>query len=239
MTQAKTRWRRAAIVAGTIVAIAVWRYEARSRSEFAQPVKATGVSTVRVDSGSTDASTPVSATEPGPAERALDIAALRKNLAGRPDGEAEIARIVAFARFRDRASTFGERKDRMSAAERARSAREILAELPEHVARNEILPVQAQALTAALLIDAQPDPAARQSALETASRQWDAYSRSTVGPSPERDPRFQDYARQSRDIVRQVQSSVPDPRQQQIVIAERLQALRVQLYDHVSSPDAH
>jgi hypothetical protein len=39
--------------------------------------------------------------------------------------------------------------------------------------------------------------------------------------------------------VAQVQSSTPDPVQQQAIIAQRLQALRVQLFDHASSPDTH
>ncbi|MCW0091870.1 phospholipase C accessory protein PlcR, partial [Burkholderia pseudomallei] len=49
--------------------------------------------------------------------------------------------------------------------------------------------------------------------------------------------RYLAYARQSRDIVAQVQASVPDPDQQQAVIAQRLQALRVQLFDQASRSD--
>lgn len=232
------RWLRAAIIAGAVVAVAAWRYETESRARTVEAVKSAGAS---IAQGATSArtSTQSPSTSPGPAERALDLAALQRSLASRSDGQAETQRIVDFARFRDRVAAYAQDKDRMPAAERSQTAREILAALPEHVARNEILPVQAQAMTAQLLTDAEPDPVARDAQLEAAQRQWDAYSRRTVGPSPEKDPRFQTYALQSRDIVQQVQSSVPDPRQQQIEIAQRLQALRVRLFDHAFTPDAH
>lgn len=232
------RWLRAAIVLGAIVAAAAWRYETQSRVRMAEPVKSAGASAVQA-AKSAQTSTRFPSTSPGPAERALDLAALHRSLAGRSDGQAETQRIVAFARFRDRVAAYAQDKDRMPVAERSQTAREILAALPEHVARNEILPVQAQALTAQLLTDAEPDPVAREAQLEAAQRQWDAYSRRTVGPSPAQDPRFKTYALQSRDIVQQVQSSVPDPRQQQIEIAQRLQALRVRLFDPASASGTH
>ncbi|VBF96937.1 phospholipase C accessory protein [Burkholderia pseudomallei] len=156
---------------------------------------------------------------------------------GRDDAQAQVQRIVAFARFRDRIAAYGEGRNSMPAEERARLAREILAELPEHVARNEIVPVQAEALSAALLADATSDSRTRDAAIQSMRQQWDAYAGRTVGPSPASDPRYLAYARQSRDIVAQVQASVPDPDQQQAVIAQRLQALRVQLFDQASRSD--
>ncbi|VCM54330.1 phospholipase C accessory protein PlcR [Burkholderia pseudomallei] len=156
---------------------------------------------------------------------------------GGDDAQAQVQRIVAFARFRDRIAAYGEGRNSMPAEERARLAREILAELPEHVARNEIVPVQAEALSAALLADATSDSRTRDAAIQSMRQQWDAYAGRTVGPSPASDPRYLAYARQSRDIVAQVQASVPDPDQQQAVIAQRLQALRVQLFDQASRSD--
>jgi phospholipase C accessory protein PlcR len=94
-------------------------------------------------------------------------------------------------------------------------------------------------MTAALLIDADPDPIKRDADLAASRRQWDAYAKETVGPSPAKDPRYQAYAQQSRAIFKEVQATVSDPAQQQVVIAQRLQALRVQLFDHASSPDTH
>ncbi len=226
------------MVACAIVAVAVWRYETLSEAAVDAPARSTN--TVPAQAlPSPDASTNTPALEPGPAERALDLAALRKALAGRSDAQAELQRIVAFARFRDRIAAYGSGRDSLHAAERTRLARQILAELPEHVARNEIVPVQAEAMTATLLTDADPDPVTRGADLEVSRRQWDAYASQTVGPSPARDPRYLAYARESRAIFDQVQATIPDPQQQQIVIAQRLQALRVQLFDHASSSDAH
>lgn len=233
----RTLWRRAGAVAAIAAAVAIWRYESPPQAAAASPATS-GVAANAAQAASTDTPAPTTVA-PGPAERRLDLDALRRSLAGRPDADAELQRIVAFARFRDEIAAYGNGRDRLPSAERATLARRILDELPEHVARNEIVPVQAEALSVALLTDANADPATRGAAIQSMRQQWDAYARQTVGPSPAQDPRYQDYARQSRDIVLQVQASVPDPVQQQAVIAQRLQALRIQLFDGASSSGAH
>ncbi|RDU95150.1 phospholipase C accessory protein PlcR [Trinickia dinghuensis] len=229
-------------MAAAIVVFAVWRCERFSGAATdasAEASHGTAMAPTPTRSSLNVAATPAPAAEPGPQERALDLAALRKALAGRPDAEAEEHRIVAFARFRDLVTAYGNGREQMPAAERMRLARQILSELPEHVARNEIVPVQAQAMTAALLTDAEPDPLTRSADLAASRRQWDAYANQTVGPSPAQDPRYQAYAQQSRAIFQEVQAAMPDSAEQQVVIAQRLQALRVQLFDHASSPDTH
>nr|WP_088509085.1 phospholipase C accessory protein PlcR [Burkholderia ubonensis] len=231
----RTFWRRTGAVAAIAAAVAIWRYESPTQAA-ASPANSGAVANAARAAADTPAPTTVA---PEPAERRLDLDALRRSLAGRPDADAELRRIVAFARFRDEIAAYGNGRDRLPSAERAALARRILDELPEHVARNEIVPVQAEALSAALLTDANADPATRGAAIQSMRQQWDAYARQTVGPSPAQDPRYQDYARQSRDIVLQVQASVPDPVQQQAVIAQRLQALRVQLFDGASPSGAH
>lgn len=248
MKSTGTVWRCVLLVLITMVLAALWRYERDSLAgEPIASVKPGLASTSRIQSPPA-AAAPMRAAEPapgpgpapGPAERALDLAALRESLASRADSQAEMGRIVAFARFRDRMAAYVTDKDRMSEPERVRAARELLAALPEHVERNEIVPVQAEATAAALLMDAEPDPVARTAQLQAAREQWDAYARQAVGPSPAQDARAIAYARQSRDIVQQIQSTVVDPQQQQIIIAQRLQALRVQLFDHASSShDTH
>ncbi|KVQ17422.1 phospholipase C accessory protein PlcR [Burkholderia ubonensis] len=231
----RTFWRRTGAVAAIAAAVAIWRYESPTQAA-ASPANSGAAANAARAAADTPAPTTVA---PGPAERRLDLDALRRSLAGRPDADAEMQRIVAFARFRDAIAAYGNGRDRLPPAERAALARRILDELPEHVARNEIVPIQAEALGVALLTDANADPATRGAAIQSMRQQWDAYARQTVGPSPAQDPRFQDYARQSRDIVLQVQASVPDPVQQQAVIAQRLQALRVQLFDGASPSGAH
>ncbi|VWB23558.1 phospholipase C accessory protein PlcR [Burkholderia metallica] len=237
MKKNRALWRRTgAIAAIGVAAVAVWRYEAATPAQAAS--SGTPAATASAQSGAADAFGTGAAT-PGPEERQLDVDALRRSLAGRPDADAEVKRIVAFARFRDAVAAYGDRRNVVPQAERAALARRILDELPDHVARNEIVPVQAEALSAALLTDTEADPATRSAALRSMRAQWDAYAQQTVGPSPAQDPRYLSYEQQSRDVVRQVQASIPDPDRQQAVIAQRLQALRVRLFDGASPSGAH
>ncbi|MDN7934373.1 phospholipase C accessory protein PlcR [Burkholderia metallica] len=237
MKKNRALWRRTgAIAAIGVAAVGVWRYEAATPAQAAS--SGTPAATASAQSGAADAFGTGAAT-PGPEERRLDVDALRRSLAGRPDADTEVKRIVAFARFRDAVAAYGDRRNVVPQAERAALARRILDELPDHVARNEIVPVQAEALSAALLTDTEADPATRSAALRSMRAQWDAYAQQTVGPSPAQDPRYLSYEQQSRDVVRQVQASIPDPDRQQAVIAQRLQALRVQLFDGASPSGAH
>lgn len=237
MKNNRALWRRTgAIAAIGVTVVAVWRYEAATPAQAAS--SDTTATTTSAQPGAAD-TFGTGAAMPGPEERRLDVDALRRSLAPRPDADAEVKRIVAFARFRDEVAAYGDRRNSMPQAERAALARRILDELPDHVARDEIVPVQAEALSAALLTDTEADPATRGAAIRSMRAQWDAYAQQTVGPSPAQDPRYLAYEQQSRDVVRQVQASVPDPDQQQAVIAQRLQALRTQLFDGASSSGVH
>jgi phospholipase C accessory protein PlcR len=231
--RSRALWRSAGAVAGVAVALVAWRYGTLSQAAVPEVAPVQGAASVTAAGPAPDW------RAPGPEERRLDVAALRRSLASRPDADAEVARIVAFARFRDQVAAYGNGRNSMPAAERAALARALLDALPEHVARNEIVPVQAEALSAVLLADSQSDPATRAAAVQSMRAQWDAYAQQSVGPSPAQDPRYLAYAQQSHDIIQQVQASVADPAQQQRVIVQRLQALRVQLFDAGASTGAH
>lgn len=226
MQKSRLSWSLLAVllVSGTIAA--AWWYSTSSSAAATQPASAAVPTQQTASSGQTQA-----ASTAGPAERRLDIAALRKSLAGRPDAEAEVQRILAFARFQDQVADYGANRKNMSDQDKRILAQQILGELPEHVARNEIVPVQAEALSAALLMDAEPDPATRDAAIQNMQQQWNSYAQQTVGPSPAQDPRFQTYSQQAKQIVDQVQATVRDPDQQQTIIGQRLQTLRTQIYD--------
>ncbi|WP_233344500.1 phospholipase C accessory protein PlcR [Burkholderia cepacia] len=239
MKKNRALWRRTGAIAAIGVAVvAIWRYEAATPAQAAS--SGTPLATAGTRSGAADTfGTGTGVVTPGPEERRLDVDALRRSLAGRPDADAEVKRVVAFARFRDEVAAYGDRRNSLPQAERDALARRILDELPDHVARNEIVPVQAEALSAALLTDTEADPATRGAAIRSMRAQWDTYAQRTVGPSPAQDPRYLSYEQQGRDVVRQVQASIPDPDQQQAVIAQRLQALRVQLFDGASPSGVH
>ncbi|MGB7193982.1 MAG: phospholipase C accessory protein PlcR [Collimonas pratensis] len=163
----------------------------------------------------------------GPVERGLDLPALRQSLRGQSDAEAKLADILAFARFRDHVQMLVA----MSAGDRARQALQLLEELPQHVYRGELPPIQAIPLSSALLAYAVPDPLARSVKEQQSEQHWKQYAQKTVGPSPALDPRHKTYERESLRIYQEVMSTVSDPQQQQAVLMSRLQALRVQLYD--------
>ncbi|WP_408377277.1 phospholipase C accessory protein PlcR [Paraburkholderia megapolitana] len=226
MQKSRLSWSLLAVllVSGTIAA--AWWYSTSSSAAATQPASAAVPTQQTASSGQTQ-----TASTAGPAERRLDIVALRKSLAGRPDAEAEVQRILAFARFQDQVADYGANRKNMSDQDKRILAQQILGELPEHVARNEIVPVQAEALSAALLMDAEPDPATRDAAIQNMQQQWNSYAQQTVGPSPAQDPRFQTYSQQAKQIVDQVQATVRDPDQQQTIIGQRLQTLRTQIYD--------
>ena len=237
MKKNRALWRRTvAIAAIGVVVVAVWRYEAATPAQAAS--SGTAATTMASAQPGTADTFGTGAATPGPEERRLDVDALRRSLAGRPDADAEVKRIVAFARFRDEVAAYGDRRNSMPQAERAALAHRILDALPDHVARNEIMPVQAEALSAALLTDTEADPATRRGDPVDA-RAMGRLCAADGRPSPAQDPRYRSYEQQSRDVVRQVQASVPDPDQQQAVIAQRLQALRVQLFDGASSSGVH
>jgi phospholipase C accessory protein PlcR len=178
-------------------------------------------------------------TAAGPAERRLDLVALRKELAGRADGEAEVSRILSFARFQDQVSAYGENRKNLSDKDRRAEAQRILNALPDHVARKEIMPVQAKAMSIALLQDSEPDLGTRNAAIQNVQQQWNDYAKQTIGQSPAQDPRHQIYDQQSLQIVQRVQAAVPDAAQQQIVIAQQLQELRSRLYDNAPAAVPH
>ena len=229
MQKSRLSWSLLAVLLTGGAIAAAWWYGTPSSAAATQPASTAAPVQQAASSGQTQATSTA-----GPAERRLDIAALRKSLAGRPDAEAEVQRILAFARFQDQVANYGANRKNMSDQDKRILAQQILGELPEHVARNEIVPVQAEALSAALLMDAEPDPATRDAAIQNMQQQWNTYAQQTVGPSPAQDPRFQTYSQQAKQIVDQVQATVRDPDQQQTIIGQRLQTLRSQIYDGVA-----
>ncbi|WP_266157505.1 phospholipase C accessory protein PlcR [Dyella silvatica] len=233
MSKSRTIWLGVALAGVALLAVVAWSHLNRPASAGDGATNPFGSAASLVQKTAAMAAPPVLMhhTGPGPAESALDLAALKQELASRPDGEAEVQRIVAFARFRDEVSAYGTDRASMSPQQRRSEAQHIINELAGHVTNKEILPLQAEAMSATLLSDAEPDAALRDAQIRSVKQQWDAYSQQTVGPSPALDPRHQAYVQQSTQIIQDVQSQVADPAQQQAIIASRLQALRSQLYD--------
>lgn len=171
---------------------------------------------------------------PGPAERALDLAALRKALAGNPNADAEFQRILTFARFRDSIDAYAKDRPNLTASQKRVQAQQIVDQLRGFVDQKEILPIEAKEINGFLVQDIEPEPGLRDAKIQAVRQQWDSYAQQTVGPSPALDPRHQVYEQESQQIVMAAQS-ISDPDQQQATIEANLKALRIQLYDAPST----
>ncbi len=167
----------------------------------------------------------------GPLERGLDIDQLKRDLAGSgKDVDAEVDRLVRLARFRDRVAMLAEVLPSLSAEERRQEAYEVLHQLPEHVAKGEILPGQALITTKALLQIGESDPEVRDALTRRLTASLEAYARQVVGPEPVTESRYQGYAQERDRMVGEMRSSIQDPEARQAAIAKREFEIRQRHY---------
>jgi len=171
---------------------------------------------------------------PGAAERALNLAALRKALAGNPHADAEFQRILTFARFRDSIDAYAADRPYQTSEQKRVQAQQIVDQLRGFVDQKEILPIEAKEINGFLVQDLEPDQNLRAAETQAVRQQWDSYAQQTIGPSPALDPRHQIYEQESQQVVMDAQS-ISDPDQQQATIEANLKALRIQLYDAPST----
>ncbi|MDP9991743.1 hypothetical protein J2W28_002920 [Variovorax boronicumulans] len=167
----------------------------------------------------------------GPLERGLDIDQLKRDLAGSgKDLEEELDRLVKLARFRDRMNVLAEVLPSLSDEERRQESYEVLHQLPEHVAKGEILPREALVTTTALLQIGESDPVVRDELTKRLTASLQAHARQLVGPEPITESRFQSYAQERDRMVSEVQSSVADPEARQAAMAQREFEIRQRHY---------
>ena len=139
--------------------------------------------------------------------------------------DGELARIASLLVFQDRVARLRELRDDPSAQdERLRLAREIDAGIELHLARREATGPEAVQLKTAVLLELEPDAAARASQL-AAFRQ-----RIQDANPPASDPRVAAYQRQEAAIVADWQS-VPASQRDPAVLARRLQQLQIAVFD--------
>jgi len=164
-------------------------------------------------------------------ERGLDIDQLRSDLATSGKSvEDEVDRLVKLARFRDRMNVLAEVLPTLSDDERRQESYEVLHQLPEHVAKGEILPREALATTRALLEIGEADPVVRDELTKRMTASLQAYVKQVVGPEPITESRFQSYAQERDRMVSEVQSSVQDPEARQAAMAQRDLEIRQRHY---------
>lgn len=133
------------------------------RDGAAPPVSDAPPAWMAAGSGAASGGTPTPAPSSLPDLTAEEWAALKEVLKDQPNAEAEIRRLVEFARFQKGFERWQSlREEPGSAQARAEIASELLRLLPDHVRRQEVIGGEALMLQAALLEDAEPDPARRE-----------------------------------------------------------------------------
>ncbi|MGQ0599045.1 hypothetical protein [Aquabacterium sp.] len=159
-----------------------------------------------------------------------DWDALNKALENEPNKARERNRLVAYLRFQRAVSKWSEMKDGPNVAERQGLARELVQQLPSHVANGEINSGEATLLLTAVAADLEADPAKRQAWVEAQHTQLQGTQ------SPEQDKALQeeqrkneDFARQQAEVVARWQKS-PVAEQDPATLERQLQALREKVY---------
>lgn len=160
-------------------------------------------------------------------------AALREATQGQPNGQAELARLVEYARFqkgferwqtlREQAKTEDQRRD---------LARELLQAVPRHLAQQEMMAGEALLVQTALLEDAEPDPTRRLALQQQARTQIEGMlkdqSDANSVDAARRTQQVQELQRRQAEIVRKCQAQAGACDQKKL--EDDLQAARVAVF---------
>lgn len=159
-----------------------------------------------------------------------DWDALNKALEHEPNKAQERNRLVAYLRFQRAVSKWSEMKDSPNVAERQGLARELVQQLPSHVARGEINSGEASLLLTAVANDLEADPAKRQAWVEAQRAQLQGTQTEEQAKALQEDKRKnEDFARQQAEVVAHWQKS-PVAEQDPATLERQLQALREKVY---------
>lgn len=159
-----------------------------------------------------------------------DWDALNKALEHDPNKVQERNRLVSYLRFQRAVSKWSEMKDGPNIAERQGLARELLGQLPSHVANGEVNAGEATLLLTAVANDLESDPSKRQAWVEAQRTQL------LSTQSPEQTKALQEekqkneiFAAQQAEIVARYQK-LPPASQDPAALEAQLQALREKVY---------
>ncbi len=149
--------------------------------------------------------------------------ALRAEMAQRPDGAAELARLADYLNYSDAAQRFRRlRQDGDRSAELRALAEQLDAGLADRLARREMTAGEAQQIKAAVLEVQVDDPAERAQRLQRWRNEWQQQQRRDASPP---DPRQAAFLRSQDALVAAWQAQPPaqrDPR----ALEQQLEALR-------------
>ncbi|KGM39753.1 hypothetical protein JY96_06155 [Aquabacterium sp. NJ1] len=159
-----------------------------------------------------------------------DWDALNKALEKEPNKVQERNRLVSYLRFQRAVSKWSEMKDGPNVAERQGLARELVQQLPTHVANGEINSGEASLLLTAVATDLEADPAKRQAWVEAQRNQLQGTQTEDQAKALQEEKRKnEDFARQQAELVARWQKS-PVAEQDPATLERQLQALREKVY---------
>lgn len=159
-----------------------------------------------------------------------DWDALNKALEKEPNKVQERNRLVDYLRFQRAVSKWSEMKDSPNVAERQGLARELVQQLPSHVANGEINSGEASLLLTAVATDLEADPAKRQAWVEAQRSQLQGTQTEDQAKALQEEKRKnEDFARQQAELVARWQKS-PVAEQDPATLERQLQALREKVY---------
>lgn len=159
-----------------------------------------------------------------------DWDALNRALADQPNKVQERARLVSYLRFQRAVAQWREMQDSPRTADRQSLAREVVAQMPGHVANGEVHAGEALSILATMAPDIEPDPARRTAWLDEQKKRLQAtQTEAEVQVLKAEKARNEDFASQEAAIVAKWQST-PEASRDPVTLAHQLQALREKVY---------
>lgn len=237
-------WQRswfAALIGGLAVGGGVWWWQSHQDAEQA----AEAASSVQAPTASGPQrpvfTTPVASTGPASAPTVLpdgrpsdftpeDWAALKAAMSSQPNGQAEMARVVAYLRFQRSFEQWQALADSRDAAKRHALAESLLTQLPERMNKGEVTSGEALLLSNALLTDLQPDENLREARLADMRTRLQASVPQSDAEQAARDrEKLRDYQRLASAIMADWESK-PEASRSQVALERDLAAARLSVY---------
>lgn len=161
-----------------------------------------------------------------------DWDALNKALEKEPNKAQERNRLVNYLRFQRAVAKWSQMKDGPNVAERQSLARELVQEMPTHVANGEINSGEATLLLTAVAADLESDPAKRQAWVDAQrAKLQGTQSEAQTAALQEEKRKNEEFARLQAEVVARWQkSSVAE--QDPATLERQLQALREKVFGH-------
>lgn len=156
--------------------------------------------------------------------------ALNKALANEPNKEKERNRLVSYLRYQRAVAQWSEMKDSPNVAGRQALARELVEQMPQHMANGEVNAGEANLLLAAIVRDIEPDPAKQQAWIEAQRKALQSTQ------TPEQAKALEDERRKNEQFAIEQKKLVdewrnaPVAEQDPATLEKRLQALREKIY---------